>query len=140
MTKHYVITIETSQPTDIDVADRWVEDLKTWHGAVGDGPGGHLVVTLTLPAESLAQAVATGLALVERHATPVAVQALSEELQDAREGWTPVPEMVSVSEAAQMLSVSRQRVLQMIDEGKLPGTKVGRSYTVPRTAVVALTS
>ncbi|MCW2751716.1 MAG: hypothetical protein JWR83_2826, partial [Aeromicrobium sp.] len=53
-----------------------------------------------------------------------------------REGWEPVPDLVSVTEAAQLLGVTRQAVLDRINRKTLPAEKVGREYVIPRLAVV----
>lgn len=50
-------------------------------------------------------------------------------------GWEPTPELVSVAEAAELLGISRQRVLQKINAHQLPATRVGRDYAIPRTAL-----
>ena len=39
---------------------------------------------------------------------------------------------ITVSEAAGILGVTRQRVLQYIDEGKLPAQRIGPIYVVRR--------
>lgn len=39
-------------------------------------------------------------------------------------------EILSVQETADKLGLSRIRVNQLIDEGKLPAKKVGRSYVI----------
>ncbi len=41
-----------------------------------------------------------------------------------------VPKLLSVPEAAAQLGVSRWRVNQFINEGRLPARKVGRSYVI----------
>lgn len=139
----YVVEVETTAtfPTKGLEAflDTWTTTLEPWHPAIS-GTATHVVATITLPAETLTQAVAAAVAIVGQLAPALAVQAMPEQLRDARQGWAPVPDMMSVADAAAALGVSRQRVLQMIDEGKLPGTKVGRSYTVPRSAVEAIAS
>ena len=43
--------------------------------------------------------------------------------------------LLSVSEAAEMLEVTRQRVLAMINNGKLDGVKVGNTWIVYRDSV-----
>ncbi len=40
------------------------------------------------------------------------------------------PKLLSVIEAAEKLGVSRIRVNQFIEEGRLPAQKVGRSYVI----------
>jgi uncharacterized protein len=44
---------------------------------------------------------------------------------------------VSVAQAAEMLGITRQAVLKRIHTGRLPATKVGHAYIVPRTALSA---
>lgn len=134
MSQHFVIEVETTG-RDLRDADRWVSHLEPWHGVVSVSPTGNLVVTLSLPAEDLAQACATGLALITRLTQPVTVQAQPESLRDTREGWQPVPELLSVTESAALLGVSRQRVLQLIEAGKLPAARIGNVYGLPASAV-----
>lgn len=57
-----------------------------------------------------------------------AVQYLAQALVDERD-------VVCVADAAAALGVTRQRVLQMIDEGKLPSTRFGRAHAIPRSAL-----
>lgn len=44
-------------------------------------------------------------------------------------------EFVSVSEAADIRGVSRQRVLQWIEDGRLTAQKVGNSYIILKSAL-----
>ena len=140
-TAHYVVTVETTgRLPEKDLPgwlDHWMAELEPWHPAIiGRGP--NVTVTITLPADGLAQAVATALVIVGRIGEPVAVEALTEAERDARQGWEPVPELLSVTEAAQELGVSRQRVLQMVNERKLPRIQVGESLVLPQAAVEAV--
>ena len=49
---------------------------------------------------------------------------------------TPEPgEWMTVPEAQAALGVSRQRIYQLINWGRLPGEKVGREYRISRAAV-----
>lgn len=43
---------------------------------------------------------------------------------------------VSVAQAAELLGITRQAVLKRIRTGRLRATKVGRSYIVPRDAIL----
>lgn len=148
MGTHFVVTVETTTrvagqrgPTRDATMQRALEQLAPWHPAVSESAAGNLVATITIAAENLRQAVATGLIIVEDATGLTAlalVEALPEEVRDARQGWDAKSDMLSVTETADRLGVSRQRVLQMIDEGKLPRTRVGRSYTLPAAAVDAL--
>lgn len=141
MSTHFVVEVETTSPapaaTDLDAVDRWVEALKPWHGTISASPAGNLTATLTLPADDLGQAIATGLSVVAPHAAALAVTALPEDVRDSREGWVVVPPLMSVTEVATRLGKTRTRVQQMIDEGKLPGIRVGSTWAVPTSAVEA---
>ena len=136
-TTQFVVTVETTHDVDEDVADAWVDQLQAWHGVVSHGAGGHLVVTVTLPAESLASAAATGVIIVEWLAPALVVEVMPENVWDARQEWTPMPKLLGVSEAAERLGVSRQRVLQLIDAGGLPAERVGKAWVLPAGAVDA---
>jgi excisionase family DNA binding protein len=41
-----------------------------------------------------------------------------------------IQKLLSVTETAERLGVIRQRVLQLINAGKLPATKVGNAYVI----------
>ena len=134
MTEHYVLEVETTV-RDPKSADAWVSQLIAWHGVVTGSPSGALVIVITVPAENLNQACATGLAIVSQLTEPLAIRALPEALRDRRSGCQPVPELVSVTEAATLLGVTRQRVLQLIETGKLPATRIGNAYGLPASAI-----
>lgn len=141
MTTHYAVRVETSARFPKSGAEAFVDDamtkLEAWHPALSSEHG-HVVATITLPADSLGQAVATALAVVAQVGTPIAVEALPEEVRDQRQGLAPVPDLLSVTEVAEQLGVTRQRVLAMIDSGKVPATRVGTTYAVQQSAVDAL--
>lgn len=46
-------------------------------------------------------------------------------------------DVVSVTEAAAILAVTRQWVLRLIERGKLDATKVGNTWTITRQSVEA---
>ncbi len=96
-----------------------------------------MAATITLPAESLGQSVAAALPIIAAAygADAIACDVTTEAEYDLRAGFVPLPELVSVSEAAELLGVSRQRVLQRITERSLPATRVGRDWVIPRAAV-----
>ncbi|WP_030526592.1 helix-turn-helix domain-containing protein [Phycicoccus jejuensis] len=138
MTQHYVIEAETAA-RDEDVADSWIDALAPWHGVVRAGPTGNLVAVITLPADDLRQATATGLGILAQAIDDevLAVTVQPEAMRDERAGWAPVPELVSVAEAAEQLGVSRQRVLQLIDAGRLPTVRVGKVHAVLASALTS---
>lgn len=43
--------------------------------------------------------------------------------------------LISVTDSAEVLALSRQRVLQMIDEGKLPAKKIGKTWILDRESL-----
>lgn len=140
MTQHYVVEVETDAAPTADVVDAVMEALVDVHPTVTSGPAQTAVIVVTVPADSLRQAVSTTLSLVAGSLPTVAavgVSAVPEHVRDVREGWAPVPELLSTTEAARVLGVSRQRVGQMIHEGVLPAEKVGPTYAVPKDAVIA---
>lgn len=119
--------------------DQAMTALEAFHPAVASSERAYASARISLPGESLAQATAMALAVVGAAlgAEPIAAEVMLEAEFLAREGWESVPDLVSVSEAAELLGVSRQAVLQRIAAHSLPATKVGREYVIPRDAVLA---
>ena len=117
-----------------------MDALADYHPAVWTSPRGWLSVTITVPAENLRQAAATALAVVEQAAgaPAVSIDVMATDEFDARAGFVPVPDLVGTSEAAEILGVSRQRVLQLARSGALPASPVGgKALAFPRSAVEA---
>lgn len=118
--------------------------LAQHHPALSVSPRGWAEARISLPAESLAQASATACVLVGQAfgAEAIAAQVMTEAEFLARQGWEPVPELVSVTEAAELLGVTRQAVLDRISRKTLPATKVGEGRTsgwvIPREALAAV--
>jgi len=111
-----------------------------YHPAVGISPRGYLDAQVTVPATSLIQAVTTTVATIQQitDATAIAVEAMTEKEWDARQGFVHIPEMMSVTEAAEALGVKRQRILQMIDERKFPSAQqVGSTWIIAESDVSA---
>jgi excisionase family DNA binding protein len=117
--------------------DTMMDRLAPYHPAVGQSERGWASATISVPAETVAQAAVTACAVVAAAfgAPALVCEVMTEREFDARQGWATVPDLVSVSEAAELLGVSRQRVLQRIEAKSLPATRVGRDYVIPRTAV-----
>ncbi|MGC8025595.1 hypothetical protein ACP3WI_24755, partial [Salmonella enterica] len=81
-------------------------------------------ITITLPAESLRQASTVALTVTAdatpADAQPVACQVMTTHEFDKSSGILDMPgDLLSVSEAAEALGVSRQAVLKRIDHGGL---------------------
>lgn len=132
----YNAIIELDGRVDDKLATALVEQLADHHPAAGRGLTGHQDVTITVQAENLRQATITALALVQAVGhEPWAVQVLPADEFDRRLGLDPVPELLSVTEVANALGVSRSAVQQRIDAGSLPAKRVGNSWAVPAIAV-----
>lgn len=131
----------------VELADRseqgdedLIDALAGYSAAVSRSPRGWVEINFSCPAQDLRQAISTGLAIIAAATDHqvVVLEAMSTAEFDARIGFDPVPELLSVTQTAELLEVSRQRVLQMVDEGKLPGALIGKSNVIPRAAVAQL--
>ena len=134
------VELEDRRPLDAGDVDQALEQLQEYHGSVGMSPRGWRFAQLSVPGETLTQATSTAAAVAAAAlggAGAIAVEVLTEDEFGAREGWVPLPELVNVTKAAELLGVSRQRVLQRINEKSLPGEKIGRDYAIPVTAIAA---
>jgi len=131
-------TLEIDETINDARVDYLMEELADYGVAVGSAPHNNISVTLTLPAKSLMQAVKTAVALAEAasSANVIAIEVLPTEEFDARSGLEPIPALVSVAEAAEMLGLTKIRVNQMISEGKFStARKVGSSFVLAYTEV-----
>lgn len=136
--KMHTITVELdARDVTEDQAEQLLTSLQQLHPAVGNSARGWLEVTITIPAEHVGQAVTLAIAAIEQAAghPTIAVTAMTEEEADAREGFETLPDLVTVTEAAQILGVSRQAVLDRISRHTLPATKIGRDYAIARGAL-----
>lgn len=137
---HYSAHIEVNRrELTADQADELLESLAEYHPSVGQSKRGWVDAQITLPADNLQQATATAIAIVSMAtgAEAISAEVMTEVEFDSRQGYQPTPELIGVTEAAGILDKSRQRVLQMIDEGKLSGQKVGSSLVLVRSEVDA---
>lgn len=124
--------------------DPWTDDvldaLAGYSAVVSRDPRGHTTIDLTLPAESVRQAVTAALALVAtaaRGAQVTGIEVITTEAFDEREAQTAVPALVSVTEAANILGTTRQAVLQRLTTGGLRGEKVGSTWVLAEQDVTA---
>jgi len=132
------VEVATRQATTEAALDAAMERLSPFHASVGVGPRGWASARISLLGETLAQAAAAAVALVEAAfdgAPALVAEVMTEAEFDIREGWQTLPELVSVTEVAQLLGVSRQRVLQRIEAKTLPATRVGRDWVIARAAL-----
>lgn len=120
-----------------DIFDDLMAALADYHPAIARSERGWVEAHITLPADTLRQAVTTALAIAEAaSAVPVlAIEVLPTAEFDARVDLVEVPELVSVTDAAELLGVTRSAVLQRLESGSLPGTKVGKTWVIQRAVV-----
>jgi excisionase family DNA binding protein len=141
MSTKYFITIEVDDltPITMDDVDRIAEELGAFSPAFGHSARGFRSATISVPGDSMRQATAAAIAVVEAafSAPAIVCEAMTETEADIRQGWVQTPDLVSVSQAAELLGVTRQRVLQRIQERTLPATQVGSGWVIPRAAVEA---
>ncbi|WP_250718778.1 helix-turn-helix domain-containing protein [Rhodococcus qingshengii] len=129
---------ELDMAFDAETADELLDRIANYDGAAGRSELGRTEVVFTLPAESVRQATTTALALLETYSGPllslrVLTTADFDRLTDAIE----LPPLVSVTEAATALGMSRQGVLKAIRAEKLPATRVGDTWALRESAVQA---
>lgn len=142
--EHYTAEVEVAQRGDPtpDQVDEWMDALAGYAPAINVTPHGYRSARITFPADSIAQAATTALAVVTATlGEPIRLELMTEAEADLREGTAALPDLVGVTEAADILRVSPQRVRQMIDEGKIAAHRVGgKSYALVRSDVVATAS
>lgn len=114
-----------------------MDALDRFHPTVAPATRWHLRVTISLAAEGLRQAFTAAVSVVEHAAGGPAtiVELLTSDDFDVRKGLDTLPELVSVTEAAQELGVSRQAVLERLERGTLRGSKVGSTWVIQASAV-----
>jgi excisionase family DNA binding protein len=121
---------------DTDHVDTLMDLFDVYEGAVARSLAGRVELLLTVPAANLRQASTTVLAVAQAAGdTAVVLELLSTDEFYGRTLATPVPDLLSVTDAAESLGVSGQRVRQLLEDGKLAGVKIGATWSVLRTAV-----
>jgi len=128
----------TGKPLSDTEADGALDELPGLSAVIShDQP--HPEVLLTVQADSVVQATALAVAVVERATgrTVQCAQVMPAEVWDARQGFVPVPELIGATEAAALLGVSRQRIAQMAEEGKIPARRAGNALVFARASIEA---
>jgi excisionase family DNA binding protein len=135
-------TVRVELDSHDDLGQDVVAALAAYRPVAGRGPRGHAEVSLTVPADGVVQATQTAVGVVlqamSSHGPPVpvlAVEVLPADERVRRSGLQPLPPLVSVPDAGALLGISRQAVLQRIESGSLPATRVGRTYAIQRAAL-----
>lgn len=143
--KYYTAVVEVSKRGNMsgDEVDAVMDRLNGYSPSLSVSPHGYRAARISVPAENLAAAAQAAILAVTFAygldvAGAVSTEVMSEAEADLRVGSLEVPDLVGVTEAADMLGVSPQRVRQMIDEGKLAAHRVGeRSFALVRDEVAA---
>lgn len=130
----YNAVVELEGKATVDELDQLMDDYAAYHPAAGSSPYGRPELIITLPADNLDQATRTILALIAgRQVVKLEVTTTAEF--DRTFGVPAMPDLISVTEAAELLGITRQAVVHRIDTGALPASKVGTTYAIPRSAV-----
>lgn len=114
--------------------DAIIDALADHHPAITRSAAGDAMVTITIPADSLRQAIATAQALLAE-LQPIGLEVLPTDVWDRLVDLIPTLELLSVTEAAERLGVTRQAVLQRIESGSLQAKLVGRTWIVPASTL-----
>ncbi|TFV83143.1 helix-turn-helix domain-containing protein [Blastococcus sp. CT_GayMR16] len=128
-----------SRDFDEAAVDVLMDVVEPYSGVVARAVhGGRVELILTVPAADLRQATITAMSIVLATGHQVyALEVLPTDDFHQRINATPVPELLSVTQTADELGISRQRALQLVNAGQLDAVKVGDTWVVPRPAVTA---
>lgn len=131
---------QRSNDVDRNVVSDLMDHYADYHPAVAISPYGSFEVTITVQAESARQAFSTGMALATswlstREPLTLTVMPTKEFDRRLQAPTERLPRLLSVTEVAERLGVSRSAVQQRIDSGSLPATKIGKTWGVPESAV-----
>lgn len=117
----YVLEIEIATPVDEDLVDELMEDLSDLHVTVGAPPGepAHMVISLTIDANDVHQAVNVALTRTTGRGALVGYSVTLEELRDERLGLKPNDDVLTVAQAAALAGVTRQTMFRWVHSGRV---------------------
>lgn len=129
-----VVEFDTSRDDAAgDFGARLLDTFGDYHPVVTASSLGRAELIASLPAEDVWQALATCRALFRE--LPV-TRVWAERSSDFdRRGEVEVPPLLSVTEVAERLGLTRAAVQRRIDTGALPAVRVGQAWAVPAAAV-----
>ena len=135
MTEYNLDVTVDGLPTTEDIVDDIIDRLASFGVAVGNDDYRRIVITITIDSTSIARASQAGIALVEQALAEIGGEivgalVLPTSEFDVNVGITSRPAMLSVSETANRLGVTRQAVLQRLQRGTLRGRRVGKTWVV----------
>ncbi|MFV0428404.1 MAG: helix-turn-helix domain-containing protein [Arachnia sp.] len=107
-------------------------DLDAYAVVTGVDHRGRAQIIITIEAANLTQANATARAVLAEFRDGVRLDVMTTAEYDR--GDEPIPELLSLTEAAERLGVSRQAIQSRIHYGSLPARKVGHIWAIPAAA------
>lgn len=137
--RQFNVVLETTLKVTIsgEVVDEVMDGLADYSGVIGRNDRGRLELVMTVPASGLRQAAVTGLAVAEAalggHGAVVSFEVMTTNEFDARTAAIEVPkmpELLSLSQTAELLGITRQAVHNRIATGALPAVRVGATWAV----------
>ena len=135
MPTNYNATITTHPLTETDI-NHHLNTLTPYHVAISNPRAGEGQIVITIPADTLTQAITTTQAIAT--SAGITIDALTIETTerfDTLANEIPMPKLISVTEAAQLLKISRQAILQRITAHTIPATKIGDTWAIPRASI-----
>jgi len=137
----YVAAIELDCNTDLGKrAIALSSALQSFSPAVGASPTGWLSATITFPAANLAQAISTALSVVEAAAgvPALGIEVMTGDELAARQGFVTVPSLISTTDFATLMGISKPTVAAMIERHELTtAQKVGGTTVIARSEALA---
>lgn len=128
--KEWTARVEWNPPEDygLEAIDMLIGRLEKWHAAIGrdpvtDGVALTWTATLTVEANTLRQAIAVALELVEGATGEKAtgIEVIDADVHSVRVEQPSIPELWGYAEIADHFDVTRQRARQLVE---LPGFPV----------------
>lgn len=110
-----------------------IDQFGDYHAVVTVSNLGRAELVASVPAEDVWQAAATCRALFRDH--PVTRVQVEASTDFDRRSKAEVPPLMSVTEVAERLGLTRAAVQRRIDTGALPAVRVGQAWAVPAAAV-----
>ncbi len=133
----YNATIELDVPAaraGEDYGDQLIDRFAEHHAVLGRSLLGRVDLILSLPAVGLWQATATVRALAADLPVTRLVVETSTDYDRRSEAEIPT-RLLSVTEAAEQLGLTRAGVQRRIDSGVLPAIKIGSTWAIPASGV-----
>jgi excisionase family DNA binding protein len=104
-------------------------DLDAYHAVTATDDRGRAQIIITVTAENLSQATVTARGALAGFDDPVALTVMTTAEYD-RADDVIIPELLTITEAAQRLNITRQAVQRRIDRGTLPARQFGRQWAI----------